>query len=69
MSSRQTLCAGRWCDISLRFFEAGGSHVASPLDGRGVGIRHEQLKAVNRCVAVADWISKAAAIHAALRGE
>jgi DNA-binding transcriptional regulator LsrR (DeoR family) len=68
MSSRQTLCAGRRCDISLRFFDAGGSQVASPLDGRAVGIRLEQLKAVNLCVAVAGWISKAEAIHAALRG-
>jgi DNA-binding transcriptional regulator LsrR (DeoR family) len=33
-----------------------------------MGIRLEQLKAVNRSVAVAGWISKAEAIHAALRG-
>jgi DNA-binding transcriptional regulator LsrR (DeoR family) len=68
MSSRQALRAGRPCDISLRFFDAGGSQVASPLDGRGAGIRLEQLEAANLCVAVAGWISKAEAIHAALHG-
>lgn len=55
-------------DISLRFFDAKGAQVASPLDNRVVGIRLEQLKAVNRCVAIAGGTRKAEAIHAALRG-
>ena len=55
-------------DIGLRFFDAKGCPVASPLDDRVVGIRLEQLKAVNRCVAIAGGIRKAEAIHGALRG-
>ena len=55
-------------DISLRFFDTKGAQVASPLDDRVIGIRLEQLRAVNRCVAVAGGTRKAEAIHAALRG-
>ena len=60
--------AGAVGDISLRFFDASGNAVRSPLDERVIGIQLEQLKVAGRCVAVAGGSRKVNAIHAALRG-
>lgn len=60
--------AGAVGDISLRFFDAAGRPVRTPLDDRVIGITLDELQAVGRCVAVAGGLRKADAIHAALRG-
>lgn len=55
-------------DISLRFFDAGGTPVVTPFDDRVIGISLEEVKAAKRVVAVAGGARKIAAIHAALTG-
>ena len=55
-------------DICLRFFDADGFHVDSPLDDRVVGITADAMRAVPRRVAVAGGDRKYTAIRAALRG-
>jgi DNA-binding transcriptional regulator LsrR (DeoR family) len=55
-------------DICLRFFDADGVAVGSPLDDRVIGLDLEQLKKPKRAVAVAGGPRKFAAIQGALRG-
>lgn len=55
-------------DIGLRFFDAKGRAVDSPINERVIGITLEQLRSTGRCVAVAGGARKAEAIRAALSG-
>lgn len=55
-------------DICVRFFDADGVPVASPLDDRVIGVDLEQLKQPRRTVGLAGGPRKFAAIQAALRG-
>ncbi len=55
-------------DICLRFFDANGRSVVSPLDGRVIGIPLDRLGACRRVVAVAGGRRKIAAIRAAMLG-
>lgn len=55
-------------DISLRFFNATGDPVASPLDKRVLGIEVSQLRAIDRVVGVAGGLRKLSAIRATLTG-
>lgn len=61
--------AGAVGDICLRFFDAGGRPISSPVNERVMGISTEQLLAVPRRVAAAGGQRKRAAIRAALRGQ
>lgn len=53
-------------DIALRFFDAEGETVRSPLDDRVLGITADQLRNVARVVAVAGGPKKVGAIYSAL---
>jgi DNA-binding transcriptional regulator LsrR (DeoR family) len=55
-------------DVCLRFFDAEGVPVASPLDERVIGIDLERLKRPKRTVALAGGPRKSEAILGALRG-
>ena len=55
-------------DICLRFFDADGVPVGSPLDDRVIGLDLEQLRKPKRAVGVAGGPRKFAAIQGALRG-
>jgi len=55
-------------DICLRFFDADGVPVGSPLDDRVIGIDLERLKKPKRTVALAGGPRKFTAIQGALRG-
>jgi DNA-binding transcriptional regulator LsrR (DeoR family) len=55
-------------DICLRFFDAEGQPVSTPLHGRVIGIELEALKSAKRVVGVAGGPRKEEAIRAALRG-
>jgi DNA-binding transcriptional regulator LsrR (DeoR family) len=55
-------------DICLRFFDADGVPVASPLDERVIGIDLERLRRPKRAVALAGGPRKYEAILGALRG-
>ena len=55
------------CDIALRFFDAGGRPVRTALDDRILGITTEQLRKVQRVVAVAGGSDKVEAIAAGLK--
>jgi DNA-binding transcriptional regulator LsrR (DeoR family) len=55
-------------DVLLRFFDAKGRAVNSPLDSRVVSMRLEQLKQVDRSIGVAGGKRKHAAILGAVRG-
>ncbi len=55
-------------DICLRFFDAQGAPVITPLNSRVIGMSLEQLRKVNRVVGVAGGRRKVAAIRAALTG-
>jgi DNA-binding transcriptional regulator LsrR (DeoR family) len=55
-------------DICLRFFDQEGAPVATPLDGRVIGMTLEQLRSVKRAVALAGGKRKRGAIRAALTG-
>ena len=54
-------------DIALRFFDGGGTPVFTQLDDRMLGITTQQLRKVERVVAVAGGSEKFAAIAAALQ--
>jgi DNA-binding transcriptional regulator LsrR (DeoR family) len=56
-------------DIALRFFDAEGKPIHSPLDDRILGITAEQLRKVPRVVAVAGGQDKVEAILAALKSK
>jgi DNA-binding transcriptional regulator LsrR (DeoR family) len=55
-------------DLCLRFFDAAGKSIASPLGDRVIGMELEQLGRVKRSVGVAGGQRKVAAIRGALRG-
>jgi DNA-binding transcriptional regulator LsrR (DeoR family) len=55
-------------DLFLRFFDASGSPVRSPLDDRVISMNLEQLRKVDRVVGVAGGPRKITAIRGALRG-
>jgi len=55
-------------DICMRFFDANGVPVVSPLDKRVIGMSLEQFQKVERTVAAAGGERKRAAIRGALRG-
>ena len=55
-------------DILLRFFDAEGIPVESPLNDRVVSMELEQLKEVDRAIGIAGGPRKFAAIRGALRG-
>ncbi len=55
-------------DICLRFFDAAGKPVPTPLDDRVISIQLQQLRKVKRVVGVAGGARKTAAIRGALKG-
>lgn len=55
-------------DICLRFFDANGAPVDTPLNDRVIGIALDQLKRVERTVGIAGGPRKYAAIRGALEG-
>ena len=55
-------------DICLRFFDAHGAPVVTPLDERVIAIELSDLKRVDRVVGIAGGRRKLAAIRGALRG-
>ena len=65
---RQLNARGAVGDICLRFFDAEGKLVSTPLHNRVIGIELESLKAAKRVVGVAGGPRKEEAIRAALRG-
>jgi DNA-binding transcriptional regulator LsrR (DeoR family) len=55
-------------DICLRFFDANGIQIQTPLDKRVIGISLAQLQHVPRTVGVAGGVRKLGAIQGVLRG-
>ena len=55
-------------DVCLRFFDADGVPVISPLNDRVIGMELEQLRGVKRSVGIAGGVRKHAAIRGAVRG-
>ncbi|MDB5081543.1 MAG: deoR 1 [Chloroflexi bacterium] len=55
-------------DICLRFFDAAGVPVATPLNDRVIGMRLDQLRRVKRAVGIAGGKQKLNAIRGALQG-
>ena len=55
-------------DLCLRFFDAQGQPVHTPLNERVIGISLDQLKKVQRSVGIAGGKRKTAAIQGALAG-
>ncbi|MEO8285285.1 MAG: sugar-binding transcriptional regulator [Chloroflexota bacterium] len=60
--------AGAVGDICLRFFDAKGTPVATPLDDRVIGMSLDQLRGVRRAVALAGGKRKLNAIRGAMLG-
>jgi DNA-binding transcriptional regulator LsrR (DeoR family) len=60
--------AGAVGDINLHFFDATGKRIESSLDERVISMGLDQLRRVQRCVAVAGSERKWRAIRAAIRG-
>jgi DNA-binding transcriptional regulator LsrR (DeoR family) len=60
--------AGAVGDVCMRFYDAGGRHVATPFDERVLGIGVEQIRRIRRRIGVAGGARKFEAIRAALRG-
>jgi DNA-binding transcriptional regulator LsrR (DeoR family) len=59
--------AGGVGDMSLRFFDAEGRIVKTPLDDRVIGMPLEELRNVDRVLALAGGQAKTEAIRGALR--
>jgi len=55
-------------DMGLRFFDANGSPVITPLNERVISMTLEEIKAAKRVVAVAGGLRKVPAIRAAMIG-
>jgi DNA-binding transcriptional regulator LsrR (DeoR family) len=55
-------------DVCLRFFDAEGAPVLTPLNDRIIGMELEQLRQVKRSVGIAGGERKHAAIRGAVRG-
>jgi DNA-binding transcriptional regulator LsrR (DeoR family) len=60
--------AGAVGDICLRFFDASGQPVETPLNERVIGMNLEQLRQVKRAVGIAGGKQKLCAIRGALQG-
>lgn len=56
-------------DICLRFFDAAGRPIATPLNDRVISIELESLRRIDRVVGIAGGRRKAAAIRGALEGQ
>lgn len=65
---RQLQSLGSVGDICLRFFDAEGKLVSTPLHNRVIGMELDALKQTKRVVGVAGGQRKEAAIRGALRG-
>ncbi len=61
--------AGAVGDICLRFFDASGAPVVTPLNDRVIGMDLDQLRQVKRAVGIAGGKQKLSAIRGALRGK
>jgi DNA-binding transcriptional regulator LsrR (DeoR family) len=61
--------AGAVGDICLRFFDAAGTPVATPLNERVIGMNLDQLRRVKRAVGIAGGKQKLSAIRGALQGQ
>lgn len=59
--------AGGVGDISIRFFDAQGRFVKTPLDDRVIGMTLEELAKIDRVIALAGGQAKTEAIRGALR--
>ena len=59
--------AGGVGDMSLRFFDANGETVRTPLDDRVIGMTLEELSGIDRVIALAGGQSKTPAIRGALK--
>ena len=59
--------AGGVGNIGLRFFDAEGRSVKTPLDDRVIGMTLDEMKTVERVIALAGGASKTAAIRGALK--
>jgi DNA-binding transcriptional regulator LsrR (DeoR family) len=55
-------------DVCLRFFDADGAPIQTPLNDRVIGMELEQLRKVKRSVGIAGGAQKLAAIRGAVRG-
>ncbi len=66
--SEELVAAGAVGDVCLRYFDASGAPVASPVDDRLMGMSADQIRAVPRRIAVAGGVAKVRAIRAALLG-
>jgi DNA-binding transcriptional regulator LsrR (DeoR family) len=55
-------------DVCLRFYNAGGEPIHSPLNDCVIGMELDQLRKVKRSVGIAGGKRKLAAIRGALRG-
>jgi DNA-binding transcriptional regulator LsrR (DeoR family) len=64
----RTLQRGAVGDLCLRFYDACGKPVQTPLDDSVVGVSLEQLRKVRRCIGVAGGPEKVASIRGALLG-
>jgi DNA-binding transcriptional regulator LsrR (DeoR family) len=64
---RQVMEGGAVSEINLRFYNAEGHVVKTPLDDRVIGMSTEELRAVPRVIAVAGGQAKTTAIDAALK--
>ncbi|MBO0794098.1 MAG: RNA polymerase subunit sigma-70, partial [Ktedonobacteraceae bacterium] len=60
--------AGAVGDICLRFFDASGTPVTTPLNDRVIGMKLDQLRQVKRAVGIAGGQQKISAIRGALQG-
>jgi DNA-binding transcriptional regulator LsrR (DeoR family) len=65
----QLIAAGAVGDICCRFFNGGGTPVATDLDRRIVGIDPVTLRSIPRRIAIAGGSAKLSAIRAALAGK
>ena len=54
-------------DVCLRFFDADGAPIQTPLNDRVIGMELEQLRKVKRSVGIAGGPRKLAAIRGAVR--
>lgn len=59
--------AGGVGDMSLRFFDADGNSVKTPLDERVIGMTLDELSKIDRVIALAGGQSKTPAIRGALK--
>ncbi len=68
-AKKELLARGAVGDVALRFFDTHGNPVRTVLDDRILGITTEQLRNVDRVVAVAGGADKVTAIAAALEAK